>query len=110
MEHSEYLCTFWEDDDSFHHEYYKVVSSSKNNKWKKAYYVVHLKSRDDDPDDIEVVTEICRLLKKDIVSFKLSGNVYVRNDAYQLFLGADIDYTHQSILKDYLYVEEGVNL
>lgn len=101
MEDEEYLCTFWEDEDSFNYEYYKVVRSSRNNIWKKAYFVVHLKTTDDEPNDVEIVSERFCLLKKDIVSFKRSGECYMRYDAYQSLLGQDIEDIHQIILKDY---------
>jgi len=101
MQDQEYLCKFWEGSDSFHYIYYKVISTSKNNNWKQAYFLVHLKTTDDEPNDVEKVSERTRLLKKDIASFKKCREFYIRYDAYQSFLGQDIEDTHQLILKEY---------
>ena len=109
MEHTEFLCLFFEDADAFNYVYARVTSTSQNGIWKKGHIVAHLRSEDDTPNDIEVVMKRPGYISKRLtMSFKKGKydtdipdiTFYVNVSVYQLFKWEDIRETHQIILRE----------
>lgn len=109
MEHTEFLCLFFEDGEAFNYVYARVTSTSQNGAWKKGHIVAHLRREDDAPNDIEVVMKRPGYISKRItMSFKKGKGdpdfpditFYVNVSVYQLFKWENIQETHQIILRE----------